>query len=273
MRASILAVGDELLDAYQQDTNSFFILERLRRLGHQSQALTLVRDHPQAIEDALRQDLGRAHIDLVVVSGGLGPTPDDRTFAAVAAAFGRELTLHKPTLERIQARLAELQRDGGTLGSKAGAGHRKMALIPSGWIKVIGNRLGMAPCPVYREGTPPKLVVLLPGVPEELRAVWLGDLEPQWLRAGGTPRTIRELELSGVAEARLFPSLQTLEAEFPQVSVGSYPHLESQTVLIRLSSSHVDQLTLAATRLDDLLASLGVRPSDDRERSDARQPP
>src|SRR5256886_574937 len=88
--SSIVAIGDELVGGFTLDTNSHWMAERLRLLGYPVKRVTQIRDKPGEIVEQLRRELDDTEITDVFVSGGLGPTPDDRTFAALADALGRE---------------------------------------------------------------------------------------------------------------------------------------------------------------------------------------
>src|SRR2546422_8420998 len=99
MASTIVAVGDELLAGFTLDTNSNWLAGRLRLLGFPLKRITVVRDRHAEIVEQLRRDLDDPEVEDVFCSGGLGPTPDDRTFEAVAAALGRELVTWQAVLE------------------------------------------------------------------------------------------------------------------------------------------------------------------------------
>src|SRR5881628_2106652 len=100
--SSIVAIGDELVGGFTLDTNSHWLAERLRLLGYPLKRMTAIRDRPQEIVEQLRRELADPELTHVFVSGGLGPTPDDRTFAAVADALGRGLVIWEETRARIE---------------------------------------------------------------------------------------------------------------------------------------------------------------------------
>src|SRR5947209_10129799 len=95
--SSIVAIGDELVGGFSLDTNSHWMAERLRLLGYPVKRITAVRDRPKEIVEQLQRELADAELSHVFVSGGLGPTPDDRTFASVAEALGRDLIVWEET--------------------------------------------------------------------------------------------------------------------------------------------------------------------------------
>jgi len=218
--SSIVAIGDELVGGFTLDTNSHWMAERLRMLGYPVKRVTQIRDRPQEIVEQLRRELDDAEITDVFVSGGLGPTPDDRTFAALATALGKELMIWEETRARIERRVQE--------------GNLRMARIPAGPSHVFKNRRGMAPGGLYEANG--KRIFVLPGVPLEMKGIFTEELEPQFLTAGSAA-TVRELRFTFAVEARFYPLMRELEEQFPDVSVGSYPNFETKELVIRCVGS------------------------------------
>src|SRR2546423_10058951 len=110
--SSIVAIGDELVGGFPLDTNSHWMTERLRLLGYPVKRVTQIRDKPREIVDQVRREVDDADVTDVFVSGGLGPTPDDRTFAALADALGRELAIWEETRARIKRRVQRMHSTG-----------------------------------------------------------------------------------------------------------------------------------------------------------------
>src|SRR2546421_12709823 len=102
--SSIVAIGDELVGGFTLDTNSHWLTERLRLLGYPTKRITQIRDRPPEIVEQLRRELDDADITDIFVCGGLGPTPDDRTFPPPADALGKELGLSEETRARLRRR-------------------------------------------------------------------------------------------------------------------------------------------------------------------------
>ena len=169
MRAAIVAVGSELLHAGRPDSNGDWIVERLGRLGIAVRMRARVEDDPGSIEDQVRASM--AHCDLVLVTGGLGPTEDDRTRGAVAAALG-------VALERDAAIVDRLRRGFESRGRRFEHHQARQADRPVG-SRWLANPTGTAPGFLgERDG---RAVACLPGVPSEMRAMFDADLGP-WLR-------------------------------------------------------------------------------------------
>lgn len=196
MRAAILAIGDEIVAGLTTDTNSGFVAAELRALGVDAAGFLAVPDDPEAILGALAR--AAADAELVVCTGGLGPTADDLTTACVARFAGRPLELHAPSLEAIRERFR-------ARGLEMSDNNRKQALFPAG-AEVFPNPQGTAPgfvCPVESAGRAVH-VACFPGVPREMRAMVAASLLP-WVAARRSGRRFlaRTFSTVGVSESRL----------------------------------------------------------------------
>ena len=228
----IVAIGDELVGGFTLDTNSHWLADRLRILGYPVKRVTQIRDRPKEIVEQLQRELGDADVSDVFVSGGLGPTPDDRTFAAVAEALGRELVIWEETRARIERRVQRMHAMGLLESPDVTEGNLRMARIPAGPAHVFKNRRGMAPGALYEANG--KRLFILPGVPMEMKGIFTEEIEPEFLVAGSAA-TVRELRFTFAVEARFYPLMRELEETFPDVSVGSYPNFETKELVIRFA--------------------------------------
>ena len=189
LHVELLATGDELLTGQILDTNSVWLMDRLWDLGVMARRKTLVADDRDDLAAALRETTSRS--DVVVMSGGLGPTEDDLTAEVVAAAMGVPLELHEPSLEAIRERFRKL-------GREMTPNNAKQARFPRG-AAVVPNRFGTAPGFSVRLGKGE--LVALPGVPVEYRG-----LSEEWVlpriaaRVGATP-AFRLVKLFAVPES------------------------------------------------------------------------
>ena len=201
----IVAVGRELLTGRTVDTNSAWIAARLTDLGAAVTRVVAVDDDPAAIarEIAGARERGTA---LVITTGGLGPTLDDRTLAGVAAAFGRRLVKHGAALDFVARRYAELAAAGAVAGAALTPPRRKMACLPEG-AEPIDNAVGTAPGVFLSDGA--QALLALPGVPAEMRAVFDAAL-PRLRERLGAPAHVAERE---VASGSGDESLITLAVE------------------------------------------------------------
>ena len=242
----IVAIGDELLSGFTLDTNSHWIAQRLRVAGHPLKRTTQVRDRPDEIVEAIRREIADPEVELVFCTGGLGPTPDDRTFEALGAALERELVVWEDVRARIEKRLTRMLEAGLIESAELNEGHLRMARVPADPAAVLRNRVGSAPGVVYAAGG--TSIFVLPGVPAEMKAIFSEEIEPRYL-AGGTAGFLRELRLSFAVEGRFYPVLRELETSHPDVSVGSYPNFESKELVLRCQGS-------VEKRVDEALAIL-----------------
>jgi molybdopterin-biosynthesis enzyme MoeA-like protein len=121
-------------------------------------------------------------------------------------------------------------------------GNLRMARIPAGPAHVFKNRRGMAPGVTYEANG--KRIFVLPGVPMEMKGIFIEEIEPQFL-SEGSAATVRELRFTFAVEARFYPLMRELEESFPDVSVGSYPNFETKELVIRcigIDAKRVDQV-------------------------------
>ena len=255
--ASIVAIGDELVGGFTLDTNSHWLAERLRLLGYPVKRISAIRDRPIEIIEQVRRELADPELTHLFLSGGLGPTPDDRTFASVADALGRELVIWEETRARIERRVVRMHETGLLESPMVTEGNLRMARIPAGPAHVFKNKRGMAPGVVYEADG--KKVFVLPGVPMELKGIFTEELEPQFL-SGGSAATVRELRFTFAVEARFYPLMKELEEKFPDVSIGSYPNFETKELVIRCLGSdpkRVDEVIETVRRRSAQMGMIG----------------
>ena len=204
MRAEIIAIGSELLTPYRLDTNSLFLTDGLNQVGIRVVHKAVVGDSLDDMRASFRQALDRA--DLVVACGGLGPTDDDRTREAVADLLSRKLELNEGVLRHIQ----ELFRRFGRVMPEI---NRRQAMVPEG-ATVIPNPRGSAPG-LWIEASG-HIVILLPGVPSELRAMFDQEIRPRLTRLGHDERLFtRDLRITGLPESEVEQRVSPLYALYP----------------------------------------------------------
>jgi len=224
MRAELISVGSELVSGHTTDTNSPYIARKLAEIGIQVSRKAAVVDEESEIISALRDALQRA--DLVVLTGGLGPTADDLTAQAVARALGEQLELNAEAEAAIRERLRQR-------GIALRDIHLRMARMPSG-SALLRNTAGTAPGFIYEKDG--KVAACLPGVPSEMRAMTDGVLLPILAeKAGGAAIRSRVLRFAGIFESALQEKLGELAFGNEKVSVAFLP--EAPEVHIRLTAS------------------------------------
>src|SRR6516164_3818809 len=225
-RAGIVVTGTEVLTGRVQDRNGPWIADRLLEMGVELAHVTICGDRFQDIEAQLRF-LADEGVDLIVTSGGLGPTADDMTVATVARFCGRELVLDAELedkitdiLKRFMARFSNVDLDA------VRAANRKQAMIPAG--SHVLDPVGTAPGVVV-PGTP--TIVVLPGPPRELQPMWPKAVQTNGVAeaiAGRTTYRQETVRMFGLPESGLAETLR--EAE---VDVAGFETLEITTCLRR----------------------------------------
>ena len=203
MRACILAVGSEMLTPFRVDTNSLTITERLNAIGYDVRLKAVVAD--QVDELARVVDSALAWADLIVVTGGLGPTEDDITRDAIARVLDAPLAVDEAIVDRIRERFAKR-------GMRMPDNNRRQGMVPRGAV-VLENRQGSAPGLWLERGS--TAIVLLPGPPREmtpmLDAVIRERLAP---RSGGAGLFRRVLKLTGRSESDVDAQAQTIYSKW-----------------------------------------------------------
>jgi len=220
MHVALVTVGDELLAGRTTNTNATWLCERLSERGVSVERVTTVPDRVEDIADVI--ETYRTAYDAVIVTGGLGPTHDDVTMEAVAAAFDRPLEEHEQAL-------AWLEDHGYSRGDLT----EGTAALPAGG-RPLHNDVGVAPG-VTLEG-----VYVLPGVPSEMKAMF----DRIAAEFSGTP-TYREVVVANEPESALLDRIAAVRTQY-DVSIGSYP---GENVRIAIESPDEKQSTEAAAWL------------------------
>jgi nicotinamide-nucleotide amidase len=231
-RAAILAVGSEMLTPSRIDTNSLFITEQLNALGIEVVFKMIVGDDRAELATAFRAALDR--VDLVVCSGGLGPTDDDLTREVVAEVLGRPLQEDVGITEHIRARF-------GKRGMQMPEINRRQAMVPTGGA-VIENPNGSAPGLWLDDND--RVVLLLPGPPRELKPMLTRLVEgPLAPRAGGFALVRRVVRITGRTESHTEEAVRSLYAAW---AVAPVPI--AATILASLGQIELHVSARAASR-------------------------
>ncbi|WP_435115898.1 competence/damage-inducible protein A [Halolamina sp. C58] len=223
MDAAIVTVGDELLTGDTENTNATWLCARLDDRGVDVERVTTVPDRVSDIARVVNEY--HAEYDAVIVTGGLGPTHDDVTMEAVAAAFGREVELHDEAV-------TWLREEGGYAADDLATG---TAELPVG-ARPLHNTEGVAPGAVVES------CYVLPGVPAEMQAMFAsvaGEFDGE--------RTYSETVETPEPESALLDRLSEVQDRF-DVSVGSYP---GETVTVKLTATEPETARRAAEWLAD----------------------
>lgn len=235
---AVLIIGDEILSGRTQDTNLRDIARYLNVIGVDLAEARTVPDVQQEIVDAL--NALRTRYDYVITTGGIGPTHDDITADAVAAAFGVEIREHPEIIAMMEARW----------GDQLNAARRRMARVPVGGDLVKNPVQGP---PGFTIGN----VFTLAGVPQIMR----GMLEDVGLRMrGGRPTVSRTVRVEGSGEGVIAEPLEAVAKAHPDMSLGSYPFFNAEGYGSNLVIRGRDpaQLTAVVAELVDALRRAGI---------------
>jgi nicotinamide-nucleotide amidase len=246
-QVEIITIGDELLLGFTLDTNGAHLARELAAVGIEVSRRVTVRDDGDAIADAVREALDRT--GAVITTGGLGPTSDDHSKAAVARVFGREMRLDTEHLAWMEARWQTRFR------RPLPASNRGQALLPDGARKLTNNH-GSAPG-VWIEDDRGRWVAMLPGVPREMRGMLADTLLPLLRTRGGADIVVqsRTLRTTGVAESMLADWIDGIEGGFAGLDLAYLPSPDG--VDLRLTARGVaareadEALERAARQLKD----------------------
>lgn len=221
MRAEILNIGTELLIGQVVNTNATYLARELASLGINLHRITTVGDNPARIQDALRDAWSAA--DLVICTGGLGPTADDLTHEMIAEFFGESLVFHADLYERIALTFAER-------GRPLTESEKKLAMFPAS-AKLIPNPAGTASGVLMVRGE--KRLMTFPGVPYELSQMWETWARPYFTNLTGSTIRSRLLKFVGITEAEASERVADLEASAnPSVA----PYAGSGEVHLRVTA-------------------------------------
>ena len=245
MRAEVIAVGSEMLTPTHVDTNSLFITDRLNEIGIDLQGKAIAGDERAVLKSMVSDALVRT--DLLILTGGLGPTDDDLTRDVVAEVIGRPQEYHAHIFEAIEKRFA-------ARGLRTPEINRRQAMVPEG-AAVLPNKNGTAPG-LWIEHQH-KMIVLLPGPPRELKPMFEAVIQERLLGHVGVSRLFRRvLRIAGQTESSVEEKMQPL---YPKWLAG--PPRITTTILASLGQIEL-HLTAFASSPDEGRRALDAAVAD-----------
>jgi nicotinamide-nucleotide amidase len=229
MHAEMIAIGDEITSGQTLDTNTQWLSQRIEELGIRVLYQTAVGDELAVMAEVLREAVHRA--DVVVATGGLGPTADDLTRQALAQAAGRELVFDAEILETIKAMFTRR-------GRRMPDSNREQAMFPEG-SRAIPNPHGTAPgiaMEIPREAAGPCRFFALPGVPAEMKEMWRVSVSPEIRGIDSARRVIRHRKIKcfGEGESQIEEMLPDLIRRGRQPRVGITA--SKATIILRITA-------------------------------------
>lgn len=234
--AGIVIIGNEILSGKVQDANSPFLCRELRALGVEIKRISVIPDNVETI--AQEAAVFSSAYDIVITTGGVGPTHDDVTIEGIAKGLGRQVMSH-PDLERVLHTL---------YGGKANKAHLRMALVPEG-AELLGQPDLVFPVVIVKN------IYIFPGVPEVLRQKFDGVKE----RFRDAPFFLKEVFVTS-GEGSIAEHLNAVLREYPALLLGSYPELHNPQYRVKLTLESKDRVYLdnALSRLMNLLPASAV---------------
>lgn len=215
----IFIIGNEIMIGDIQDTNTYWLCKEINRLGGCVVRATVLRDMDAVIADELRAALGRG-TDVIITSGGLGPTADDLTLSAIARGAGVELRRHEQALRMIEQRYNELAGQGVLAQGGLNPAREKMAWFPAG-AEPLHNPVGTAPGVLFRSGAT-TIIISLPGVPSELKGIFSSSLQPFLLATfSGGISAMRTVTVQCNDESLMEPVLSRVANDHPGIYIKS----------------------------------------------------
>ena len=261
----IVIVGNELLSGTTLDTNSHWLTQQLTNLGFLVRRKTTIRDDLGEISGTFKEVLSRKPAWVISI-GGLGPTFDDMTLLGLARSLGKVLEINPKALEQLKERYRNRAKLYGKKYSRITKASLKMVTLPRG-SEPLKNTEGSAPG-VLTESRGGTKIVSLPGVPREMKAIFLQELKPMLEKVPGRIRRFEQwLYIEGVSESKIAPCVHKIVKESSQaVYVKSHPFgFKKGKSLIKVqfiaqSENEQDSLKLldrACTKLIQNIKSLG----------------
>ncbi|MFH1854723.1 MAG: competence/damage-inducible protein A [Candidatus Omnitrophota bacterium] len=233
IQAHVICVGNEILLGHISNTNAEYISRKLSSAGIKTSMHISIPDEEKTIIHAVRKSLSCS--DVVIITGGLGPTVDDLTLECISKALDKKLILREKVAKHIKRHFKnrKLSMPKNNL---------RQALIPEGAVTVLNN-IGTAPgliIPVWGEGSNRKVLIALPGVPFEMRAMFQQAILP-FLKKTFRPETViksRVIKITGLPESRVNEKIKDILEIKGNVQMGIYPHPEEITVKITVKEKN-----------------------------------
>ena len=218
LTAGFLAIGNELLDGIVLETNSHWMKSRLVALGVDIRRLISVRDEIDEIGNALQ--FAREVCNIIITSGGLGPTHDDMTLKAIAKVLGREIIEDTNAIEIIKRQYKTLHEKEIVAAPDLTDARRKMAQLPEGAV-ALDNRVGGAPGVLIEEED--TTIFCLPGVPAELKFIFEDSVIP-WVKENSKQKFYEQIVEFQLKDESVFaPAIDSVMKQFPLVYIKSLP--------------------------------------------------
>jgi len=257
MNAEIITIGDEILIGQIVDTNSQWLGQRLNDIGISVYQITSIQDDKEHIIKAVAE--AEANVDIIILTGGLGPTKDDITKLTLTEYFGDKLVRHPEIEDHIKQLFAKIKYRFTELDLK-------QALLPNK-AKILKNELGTASGMWYSKGS--KVIISLPGVPNEMKGLMSSSVLPNLQKSFNLPFILhRTVHTYGMGESRVAERLEPWEDKLPDfIKLAYLPSYGRLRLRLSGKGTNMEQLELAleaeVNKLKDLLQDIIIGSGDE----------
>ena len=216
----MLVIGNEILIGKTQDTNSNWMAKRITKFGHKIKRITTIGDNVEIIGGTIKEILNR-NPDLLLTSGGIGPTFDDMTLAGIAKGLGKELELNDHAYKSIKKAYENAVEKKILKLAGMTKEREKMAFLPQGSIP-LPNKVGTAPGVEIKEKN--TVIFILPGVPAEMKAMFRNVITPILKKKQGK-FVEKGFLIFGIGESQIAAYTNKLEEKYPQLWIKTHPRI------------------------------------------------
>lgn len=230
MIVELLMIGNEILIGKTQDTNSNYLAKRITKYGHILRRITTIGDDLDEISNALREVISHQP-DIVIISGGLGPTFDDMTLQGVGLALNRKIKLNQDAYNSIKKAYDQAYKRGILKLEGMTKEREKMAYLPEGSTP-LPNKRGTAPGVKIKEGN--VLIFCLPGVPMEIKSMFQTIILPILKEKRGK-FIEKNFIFTGIGESRIAPYVSEAAEKFAKLWIKTHPRLGEYGAEIEVS--------------------------------------
>lgn len=249
----IITIGDEILRGSIVNTNANWLAKTLNKKGVHVKKIVTIEDSYSVISKEIKKVI-EENTDILITTGGLGPTPDDKTLEGLGKALGEELTLNQEALQMVIDKYSELVEKNLIEDVGITPARKKMARLPKNSIPVF-NPVGGAPGVLSEKGN--TKILCLPGIPAEMKATLKKNLEVLSLPESFQEKPCKVLGIKGRGESSITPILKKVEERFPNAGISSYPSNKKDTkVKIRLTGEDKNNLKNIENFFKKLLKNL-----------------
>ncbi len=220
MKVELLIIGNEILIGKTQDTNSNWMAKRITKYGHQVKRITTIGDKVKTISETIQRILQRKP-DIIITSGGIGPTFDDMTLEGIASGINRKLELNEHAYNSIKKAYENAFHKGLLKLEGMTKERKKMSYLPQRSIP-LPNTVGTAPGVKIVEGN--STIFILPGVPAEMKAIFRNIIVPI-LKEQQSNFIEKGFIFLGIGESQIAAYTNELEKKYPQLWIKTHPRI------------------------------------------------